>query len=411
VVSHAAEPVVFAVTHALVVLTVALSLTPGAWAKPKYKVLAVIPGGLWSGLTFDNKGNLFGATTGGGDYSEGSIFEMTPDAKGKWTVTTLYSFNSKTDGEAPNGDLIFDAAGNLYGTTPVGGTYDRGTIFELSSGSTGWTFTVLYAFCEQYSCPDGGGTSAGLVPDKDGNLLGTAGSGLYGMGVVFELTSGSSGWTYNVLYSFGSRPHDASGPYDPPTVGKSGDLYGTTRNGGLYGAGTVFRLRHGSDGGKDQLPYSFCRGGSPCPDGMWPLDGVVLDGSGNVYGTTTRGGNACYGGCGTVFKLTRDPHGRWAHSVLYGFLKPRDGFEPATAIVFDKAGNLYGTTGTGGTGSCFDGCGVVYELSPGPHGEWKYKVLYEFPNPSESPPDGRLVLDSKGNLYGTAFSVVYEITP
>ena len=114
--------------------------------------------------------------------------------------------------------------------------------------------------------------------------------------------------------------------------------------------------------------------------------------------------------CGTVFKLTRSSSGRWVHSVLYGFLKPSDGFEPITGVIFDKAGNLYGTTATGGTGYCYHGCGVVYELTPLSNGKWKYTVLHKFSNPYESPPDGKLILDAKGNLYGTALSVVYEIT-
>jgi uncharacterized repeat protein (TIGR03803 family) len=395
----------------LTAVTAFALLAPGAWAKPKYQLLAFVPGGLSGGLTFDPKGNLYGATIGGGANGVGSIFEMTRNSKGKWTLTTLHSFNGK-DGSSPNGDLIFDTAGNLYGTTPVGGAYDGGTIFELSPGSGGWTFSVLYSFCKQYGCPDGGGPLAGLVQDKNGNLLGTARAGLYDLGVVFELTPGSNGWTYSVLYNFGSRPHDGSDPMDKLIIDAGGSLYGTTAEGGRYGyaAGdsTVFELTPTSGGGwKERLLWQF--DGS---DGGGPGTPVTIDSAGNIYGTTRGGGGTCDGDlCGTLFKLARRPGGRWVHSLAYGFLKPQDGFEPITGVAFDKTGNLYGTAASGGTGSCYDGCGVVYKLAPRADGKWKYTVLYRFLNPSESPPDGRLIIDSKGNLYGTAFSIVYEITP
>ncbi len=396
------------VVTSLLVALIGLSSPSHVWAKPKFKVLASIPGGLWSGLTFDKQGNLYGLTTGGGAYRDGSIFKMTRGLNGKWAVTTLHSFNFNPDGEAPNGDLIFDAKGNLYGTTPDGGAYDGGTVFELAPGPSGWTFTVLYAFCED-GCSEGSRPVAGLAEDKDGNLLGTAGGGQYDMGVVFELAPGAGGWSYSILYDFGSRPDDGSDPLDTPTLDAKGNIYGTTQRGGMYGAGTVFRLSN--KGSADRLLYSFCLGGFPCPGGNWPDAPVIFQSKGSLFGTTITGGDACYGGCGTVFSLTHDANGRWTHKVLYGFSVPADGFEPITKLVIDEAGNLYGTTATGGIGSCFEGCGVVYELSPAAGGRWKYTVLYKFTSPNQSPPDGRLILDSKGNLYGTALSIIYEITP
>jgi uncharacterized repeat protein (TIGR03803 family) len=396
----------------LVLASLTLSLMPGAWAKPKFKVLAGIPGGLWSGLTFDSKGNLYGVTTGGGDYGVGSIFEMTLNSKGKWSVTTLHSFDG-TDGSEPNGGLIFDAEGNLYGTTPDGGVYDVGTVFKLTPGSAGWTLTVIDNFCPPYGCPDGGGPLAGLTQDKEGNLLGTARAGLYNMGVVFQLTPGSDGWNENVLYSFGSRPHDGSGPMDAPNFDAQGNIYGTTYRGGANDAGTVFGLeRTASSVWEERLLYSFCPGGFPCKGGAGPTAGIALGRSGDIYGTTAGGGAACKGDfCGTVFRLARDKRGQWIHSILYGFLKPEEGFEPITGVVLDKSGNLYGTTAVGGVGACYDGCGVVYKLSPGAGRKWKYTVLHKFSSQAQSPPDGALILDAKGNLYGTAFSIVYEITP
>jgi uncharacterized repeat protein (TIGR03803 family) len=393
----------FALIQALVVVAVSLLLVPSAQAKPKYKVLAAIPGGLWSGLTFDTKGNLYGVTTGGGTNGVGSIFEMTRNSKGQWTVTTLHSFNGE-DGSSPNGDLIFDATGNLYGTTPVGGAYDGGTVFELSPGSSGWTFSVLYSFCEQYGCPDGGGPLAGLVQDKGGNLLGTARAGLYDLGVVFELTPGSSGWTYSVLYNFGSRPHDGSGPLDTPVLDAKGNIYGTTYDGGRAGWGTVFEMIRRSNGWRERLLWQF-DGGNGARPGYSP----VLDAAGKLYGTTNAGGGMCdgYVPCGAAFQLTRGGGGKWKETVLYDFTTPANGFAPSSGPVLGTGG-FYGTTGLGGTGSCYDGCGVAYELTPRADGKWKYTVLHKFEG---APSGGGMILDSEGNLYGTAFSIVYEITP
>jgi len=210
--------------NALAVVSLTLLLASDAVAQPKYKVLATIDGGLWSGLTFDSKGNLYGVTTGGGDHGVGSIFEMTRDSKGVWTVTTLHSFDG-TDGSSPNGGLIFDESGNLYGTSPDGGAYDSGTVFKLTPSSDGWTFTVIYNFCREYGCPDGGGPLAGLVRGKDGSFLGTARAGLYDLGVVFELKKELGGWTEDVLYSFGSRASDGSDPIDAPVLDPKGQYF------------------------------------------------------------------------------------------------------------------------------------------------------------------------------------------
>ncbi|HSZ01526.1 MAG TPA: choice-of-anchor tandem repeat GloVer-containing protein [Terriglobales bacterium] len=406
------RPKRWSIVYALSLVALTLIFTSSARAQPKYKVLATIDGGLWSGLTFDSKGNLYGVTTGGGDSGVGSIFEMTRNSRGGWTVTTLHSFDG-TDGSSPNGGLIFDEAGNLYGTSPDGGAYDFGTVFELTPGSDGWTFTVIHNFCAQYGCPDGEGPSAGLVRDKGGNLYGTAGGGSYGWGVAFELTSGSSGWNETVLHSFAGPPNDGGAIYAPLTFGGAGSLYGVTAEGGRYlsgnyGDGAVFKLTPKLGGGwGERVLFNFDGG-----DGQGPTRGLLFDKSGNLYGTTAGGGESCLGGfCGTTFKLTRTSAGRWVHSVLYDFAKPQDGFEPITGVVSDIAGNLYGTTATGGTGSCFDGCGVVYKLTPDADGKWIYTVVHEFSGPSESPPDGTLIIDPKGNLYGTAFSVAFEITP
>ncbi len=224
------------------------------------------------------------------------------------------------------------------------------------------------------------------------------------MGVVFELTEESKGWTYSVLYDFGTLNHDGSEPMGAPAFDAKGNPYGTTYFGGLYASGTVFELTHGCKGWCERRLHSFCPGGNPCKDGSAPVGGVVFDAKGNLYG-------AANGAINNVFELTPTMKGTWKETVLYDFSDPKNGFAPITGPVLGPGGTLYGTTALGGTGSCYEGCGVVYRLSPRAGGKWQYTVLYNFPNPNVSPPDGRLVLDSKGNLYGTAFSVVYEITP
>ena len=391
-------------------VALAIALISVAWAQPKFKILATVPGGLFTGLTFDAKGNLYGGTGGGGDHNDGTIFELTPSAHG-WTLTTLHSFDGY-DGGSPNGGMIFDAAGNLYGTSPSGGTYGGGNLFELSPGSGGWSFNDLYDFCHQYHCPDGGDPSA-LIMDGLGNLYGAGlAGGSYGAGIVFELTPGSGGWGETILHSFDGT--DGYFPYAALTFDKAGNLYGTTFRGGANGGGTVFKLRRAADGlWKERVLYSFCSAGFPCKDGVGAYAGVVFDGSGNLYGTTTEGGGNTCGEttCGTIFELVPSPSEGWKHKVLYAFPNPVDGSFPTGGVIIDKAGNLYGATVAGGIGGCSGGCGVVYKLAPSANGKWTYTVLHKFDGSDGGQPLGGLILDKKSNLYGTAYDVVFKITP
>ena len=389
-------------------------LLPSAWAKPRFKVLASVPGGLWTGLTLDAKGNLYGVTSGGGTNSVGSVFELSGNSKGKWSVTALHSFDG-TDGSSPNGNLIFDAAGNLYGTANDGGLYDRGTVFELTPGSGGWSFNVIYNFCSELDCPDGAEPDDGLTLDKAGNLYGTAGGGgAYDYGVAYELTPTSGGWSESVLYDFGSKPYDATASTAPLIFSEAGDLYDTSNAGGNYHLGTIFKLVHRAEGWKERILYSFCRkGGYLCKDGAGPEGGAVFDAQGRLFGTTHGGGaDTCYGAsCGTVFKVTPEQGGRWKEAVLYNFADAEKGFEPVSGVVFDTAGNLYGTTALGGTGGCDSGCGVVYKLAPKARGGWACTVLHKFNGTDGGLPDGGVILDKRGNLYGTAYTTVFEVTP
>jgi len=230
-----------------------------------------------------------------------------------------------------------------------------------------------------------------------------------------------------VLYSFGKQP-DGNSPQANLVFDGSGNLYGTATEGGIYGEGTVFKLTPNKGQWTETVLYSFCQLQN-CVDGATPRSGLVLDAAGNLYGTTSAGG--AYSGSvgGVVFELTPHPGGTWTEAVLHSFGNGKDGAGIfISGLVFDSAGNLYGTTSGGGTTSrsiCPDGCGAVFELSPGPNGQWTEKVLYEFCSQADcadgSQPLGGVTLDSSGNLYGTTnlggtpaqhlYGTVFELSP
>jgi len=360
------------------------------------------------GVTLDPTGEIYGTTAGGGTGSActggcGTVFRLIRHPHGDWSEAVLYSFNANGNGSVPFGGLAFDAVGNVYGTATNGGnnycSYGCSIVFELSPGSDSWAETVLYRFCTQSGCEDGGGAVAGLAMDAVGNLYGTA-------GVVYELTPGSDGWTEKVLHEF-TKKHDGGAPYAGVILDAAGNLYGTTYGGGAYGDGTVYELTPQSGGHwKETILFRFNG-----KDGQWPGHGALfMDGSGALYGTTTNGGS--YGG--VVFKLTPKGNGRWRESTLYEFQGGASGWLPDAGVVMDKSGNLYGTTDGGGSG----GCGGIYKLAPKPKGQWKYTVLHAFYGWDGCAPDGNRVLDKKGNLYGgtilggtTGNGVVFELTP
>jgi uncharacterized repeat protein (TIGR03803 family) len=403
-------------TKAFVTIVMALILVSSARAGSKYKVLHAFTGrkdggGLWGSLVFDTKGNLYGMTSGDGAYGYGVVFELTPGAQGHWSETVLYSFHdpyTTNDGGIPFDGLIFDPAGNLYGTTIAGGTHHSGTAFELISGSSGWTESILYNFCAKPNCTDGGSPYAGLVMDKAGNLYGTGYA-------AFGLFTGSDGWTEAALHDFTCRHSDGCEPIAGLIVDAAGNLYGTTEHGGSSrcggGCGTVYQLTPTPDGKwSEHILHRFQARGDGSAPGVGAL---VFDGTGNLYGTATGGGQTGYG---VVFKLTPGTDGHWKETVLHSFGGFASGQEPGAGVVMDTAGNLYGTTISGGTTSC--GCGVVYRLAPGSNGKWTYAVLHRFIGFDGAQPDANLILDSKGNLYGTTTTggaggagVAFEITP
>jgi uncharacterized repeat protein (TIGR03803 family) len=354
------------------------------------------------------------------------------------TETVLYSFGNQPDGSNPYASLLMDKNGNLYSTTNKGGTSGAGTVFKVTL--TGEE-SVLYSFGS--GSEDGTYPDAGLIAYK-GSLYGTTYAGgaggpdcsFLGCGTVFKLipkpakgcpsdSNTGNGWCESVLYSFGSQSGDGIAPDAGLIVDTEGNLYGTTLSGG-NGVGAVFELSPqpaggcaaGSNPGNgwcETVLYSF---GSE-PDGANPYAGVILDKSGNLYGTTANGGN----NQGTVFKLSTEPAGGcaggsnpgngWCETVLYRFgNKSGDGANPYGALVMDSKGDLYGTTLNAGAGTW----GTVFGVTP----TGEEVTLYSFgsePNDGCNPFDG-LIRDSKGNLYGTANAcggldggTVFELSP
>jgi uncharacterized repeat protein (TIGR03803 family) len=245
--------------------------------------------------------------------------------------------------------------------------------------------------------------------DVTGNLYGVA----YG---AFELSPEPGGWKETVLHDFNGKNGDGSGAFAGLTLDHSGNLYGITEQGGGGGCGggcgISFELHKKADGEwAETITHTF---GIKNGDGESPgLGALTIDGSGNLYGTTAGGGSTGYG---TVFKLTRGPNGHWMETVLHSFEGGTNGVEPSAGVVVDRSGNLYGTTIAGGDSDC--GCGLVYKLAPRPGGKWEYTVLHTFTGSDGAQPDANLILDDKGNLYGTTATggtygggVAFELTP
>ena len=375
----------------------------------------------YGNLTIDAAGNLYGITSGGGSFNYGTVFEYTPTDHG-WVRTMQYSFSSE-GGSDPYGGLVLDASGNLYGTTFYGGDNGAGVVFELvHEPDGGWTKKVLHNF----NTTDGYGPYASMVFDDAGNLYGTTtGGGDYNEGTVFELTPNADGsWTEQVLHSFGNGI-DGWGLYGPVVLDAVGNIYGMTSYGGATqscadepGCGTVFKLSPRTGGGwTEQVLHSFLHDGI---DGRNPFaNGLIFDAQGNLYGMTSVGGvHPCEGvggeGCGTVFGLTPAGGGTWTEQILFNFNNDGGAFDPTSSLLFDAAGNLYGTSYSGGATLA----GTVFKLTYG-SGGWTEQVLHSFGGSGDGvTPGAGLVRDAAGNLYGTtmqggAYSggTVYEFTP
>jgi hypothetical protein len=389
---------------------------------------------------------FYGTSSQDGDLSGcasrgcGVVYRLSPNSTNGWTETVLYTFTDGTDGAAPGASLIADQAGNLYGTAAIGGDLGCnppdgcGVVFELSNTASGWKQTVLHTFA---GSTHGNGPSASLIFDSAGNLYGTAAIGgnnkkcfTNGCGVVFELSPSSTGWKQKVLHTF-SGGRDGAYPQAGLVFDAAGNLYGTTANGGnnlttcggvFPGCGVVFELSPNSTGGWKETVLHTLSGGR---DGAIPVAGLIFDKSGNLYGTTAAGGGAtnCQE-CGVVFKLMHTSSG-WKETVLHTFTCCSGGGMPHGGLVRDTAGSLYGTAVEfGDTTSSNSGCGVVFRLSRLAGGGWKETVLHAFVKSDGAGPGTSLIFDSAGNLYGITESggnlsdcfsagcgVVFQIVP
>jgi uncharacterized repeat protein (TIGR03803 family) len=393
-----------------------LSVAADIRAQANFQVLHSFGGpgdgaGLSSALAIDGEGNLYGTSGIGGTYNCGTancgtVFELSPGANGAWTETVLYNFGAagKYDGTSPGGSVAIGSGGVLYGVTSAGGTHSYGVVYSLSPGSSGWTESILHSFArvDGECC-----LLNNVVLDAKGNL--------YGGAATFELSPGASGWKFERTCNPIGTPCSGS-HYDNTAISRGGTLFapgieGKNRVGNVYAVAP-----DGTDWRAEDL-YDF--GANPT-DGQEPSFGpLVTDSAGNIYGATEYGGsNTCgEGGCGTIFKLSRQPNGGWQETILFNFQVPAagTGFYPIGGVILDKTGNLYGTAGYGG-GPC--GCGVVYKLEHNKNDTWTYVVLHTFMNTDGTLPYSSLTFDAHGNLYGTTLGggtygggVVFEITP
>ncbi len=259
-----------------------------------------------SDLIFDSAGGIYGTTYSGGGMDDsscytsgcGSVFELSP-SQGTWLHTTLYSFGNGYD-HNPIAGLIFDASGNLYGTSYDGiGREPYGAIFQLTPGVRNWSRAVLHSF----SLSEGWGVWGDLISDRAGNFYGaTANDGSGGKGAVFELSPSANGWNFQVLYSFTGGGN--GGPFGPLSMDQLGNLYGTTYSGGDGANGNIFKLTPSNGSWIYTSLHDFTGFNG---DGANPISNVVIDAAGNLYGTTTNGGINninCTLGCGVVWEIT-----------------------------------------------------------------------------------------------------------
>jgi hypothetical protein len=392
---------------------VALLLVASAWGQ-NAQVLVTFGGSRGEGefgLVADAAGNLYGAGLGG-PHDAGTVFKLSQNSDGSWTQTLLHAFGGAADGSYPNGGLIIDHAGNLFGSTCLGGPSGAGIVYELSPQANGqYTESLIFALGYGQYCYPYGNT---LAMDTAGNLYGISGFGGYlREGQVFKLSPQGSGmWRETILHNFGHNPSgepDGINPMGGVTVDSAGNVYGTAYAGGTFGMGIVYKLAP-VDGGlwKEIIIHNF-----EGPDGKYPVAGVILDAAGNIYGIAQQGGK---GNSGAVYQLTQGENGGWVRNVIHSFVNNgTDGAVPTDGLTIDAAGNLYGTTHGGGA----YGDGLAFELSANGDGTFSFNILQTFGDDlAGTHPYAGLTLDSAGNLYGTTTAgsaqgvgSAYKITP
>jgi uncharacterized repeat protein (TIGR03803 family) len=421
----------------LLALVALLCLVTAAWGQDT--VLYSFTGGVdgdapVGGVVRDSAGNLYGSTPNGGDtspqactldYGEngcGVVYKLSPNGSGGWTETVIHTFTSGSDGSVPLGNLVMDGAGNLFGTTEYGGSpCGCGTVFELSPTESGpWTETILYNF---KGGADGDSPQAGLIFDSLGNLYGTtsfganSGCDTLGCGTVFELTNSGGAWTKSILYAFQDGA-DGGEPGSELVMDGAGNLYGTAPIGGNtsgcnppYGCGTVYELSPGSSGWTETPLYTF-QGNT---DGAYPVAGLAIDQTGNLYGNLEDAGTNTWG---YIYRLSPASGGAFNFVSIYSF-NFTDGARPmGTPLIANRA--LYGTVSVGGHKNqlCTLGCGGVYRLTPASGGGVSYTFRGFGNSVYGALPEGDLSIDSSGNLVGTTSKggadnsgTVFEIKP
>jgi uncharacterized repeat protein (TIGR03803 family) len=398
----------------LIFFAAALILTSPASAQVSEQVIYSFPIsghlGYWptTPLVY-RSGKFFGtANNGGGAQCNcGVVFELAPKTGGGWNYKVLHAFQGSPDGSGPVANIVFDGAGNLYGTTLQGGPYfNSGTTYELSPNANGsWTYNVLYSFGNTGD----GAYPAGLAIDSAGNLYGpTNGGGVNSAGAVFKLAPGTGGsWTESLIYSF-IGPHDGSNPNANLAIDASGNLYGTTYDYGPNNQGTVFELSPGLAGEWTETTLFS-------PDlSLGTAITQTLDASGNVYCTTYPSPNGTQN-LGVVFELTPNSDGTWSNTTLHTFVKSKGGDDPMGTLTVSANGTLYGTAQYGGANSL----GTIYTLKPGSGGAWMFNDLYSFAGGTT---DGEVPLEGvtlvNGSLYGTTIAggaysngTIFKLTP
>lgn len=340
---------------------------------------------------------LYGTTSVGGSASCGTVYAVSTTTRKE---TILHSFGCQPDGSLPYGGLAF-FKGAYYGTTLSGGKNNSGTIYKIAKKGKSYVETVLYSF----SCEVDGCNPEYVTPilDKAGNLYGTAfNGGTYNNGTVFKLAPNG---TLTTLHSFNGSV-EGYNPVSGVVLDKKGNIYGTTAIGGAYADGTLYKI---TAAGVYSTLYSF----TGKTDGWSPRSALVLDKKGNLYGTTQLGGNLslCGWGCGVVFEFNPITN---EETVLYTFVGGTDGWDPLYGpLVFDKQGNLYGTTAAGGVFPSGSNLGTVYKLAP----NGTETILFAFDLTNGGQPEGSVALDKQGNVYTTASGggdingTVIKITP
>jgi uncharacterized repeat protein (TIGR03803 family) len=399
---HALARCITSVAFALVAVFLFLAGTSQSAQSQTYKIIYNFTGkgsdgsSPYGGPVLDSEGNLYGTTYTGGIYGSGSVYRLAPNGS-SWNYSSLYSFKAGTDGVGPAfgslaiapggglfgttegggyfgtdfsicacpghevqihqfgrgkdgaqpiGGVVLDFAGNIYGTTSLGGAYGNGTVFEQTRSGYTWSEKVIYSFT---GGNDGTNPPSAVTLGAHGNIYGTTSlGGANGGGVVYELSPSGTGWKQTVLYTFQGL-NDGQNPVGGVVLDEAGNLYGTTFDGGANGGGTVYELSPSTTGWKFTTLYSFTGGYGG------PYNKLSLV-NGNIYGLTEAEGANGYG---SVFKLTR-ADGAWTFTDLHDFSDGSDGAAPYGSLAVDSAGNIFGTTNEGGSTNQ----GIIFEITP-----------------------------------------------